>query len=84
MQKIDTVRQWVTENGFSLEDVAEDHIDVYMKPIKLITLVVDIKEKGECVFSAHVSWDGENCNFADFTFEEFKHLNNALTKLTIV
>lgn len=85
MEQTDLYKQksWLLENGFCLEDVAEDDVRVYMRSLGLITFVAELR-KGVFRYSSHVSWDGKKDNWAEYSFKDFKLFIECLTKLQIV
>lgn len=82
MEQFDIYKQkeWLIDNGFVLEDVAEDHISVFMKPLGLITFVAEL-QNNRFKYTSHVSWDGKTDHWAEYTFKEFKNFNECLNKL---
>jgi len=76
-------KEWLLMNGFSLEDVAEDDVRVYMMSLGVITFVAELKD-GHFTYSSHVSWDGERDNWAMYSYKEFKIFVECLSKLTIL
>lgn len=80
---IEQQKKWLIERGFQLEDVAEDDVRVYMKPLGVITLIAEIKNKS-FRYSAHVSWRGDDDNYAMFNYKDFRVFHDCLSKLTFV
>lgn len=85
MQQFDVFKQqeWLIERGFTLEDVSEDNIRVYMRSLGCMTFISEYK-RGCFTYAVHVSWDGDTDNYAQYNFREFEMFYNCLSKLTIV
>lgn len=77
------IKEWLLDNSFTLEDVAEDNVYVYMKQLKVLTFIAEYSNNS-FKFAIHVSWDGKKDNYSMFDCERFKIFHDCLSKLTIV